>query len=757
MLAAGSACKGDSEDPASDRDIVTTDEPGDSTDGAPAPTPSPRETTAPWRALLGESSRAELRVDGVLIDFGTADQHKYTRGGWRTGWGPTVATDDGTTASDARYYRATLDVMLDEPAAELVMRARSPRGNQRVRVRDGRTEIGEAHFDKEWEVVRVAFDEPLAAGRHTLQLEFSKRSSRKWAQLDWLWLPNTAGAAPPAPVPRVLPIDIGGEARRALVAPTSRAYRFFLEVPPAASLVFDYGSDNATAFIVRAAVDGEAPHELFRETGAPTWTEKSIDLSAYADKTVWIELATEGGEGAAAWGEPEIRVAGEPKPIAGGGSAPEPAKSAIVILIDTTRVDSFAALGEGTPATPAYDAFVDEATLFTRAYNNENWTKPSVATLLTGMYPSTHQGKTEEAELSSDIDLLSEQARGAGLSTAGFVANGYVSRFFGFRYGWDRFRNYIQENRDSKAEKVYADALRWLTKHKDERFFLYIQTIDPHVTYRVGETYWRPYFEGDYEGSLGKEIDSDEQVLLSRRSAERNAKKRDDAYVRALYWGELAYHDEHMGKFLDAVKEMGVADTTLVAITNDHGEELGDHGRYGHGHNLDEYMIRAPLAIRYPPAFPAGTRVDEIVEHVDFAPTVLDALGIEPLPDADGISLLPLIRGAPDRRPYYAVIEMLGGTRAVRVGDWKLERTRDRMRLYNVAGDDPDKTLLTKTHPIALRACEVYLGEGLGMPVKRKRLADITARRTFDAAQAEITPETRQALEALGYLGGTSQ
>jgi len=209
-----------------------------------------------------------------------------------------------------------------------------------------------------------------------------------------------------------------------------------------------------------------------------------------------------------------------------------------------------------------------------------------------------------------------------------------------------------------------------------------------------------------------------------------------------------------MGRFLDKVRAWKLLDQILLVVNNDHGEELYEFGKVGHGHNLNEHMMRSPLVIRFPPLFPHGHLVEEVVEQVDLAPTIVDALGLRPLADADGSSLLPLVHGKPNRRPYYAIMEFLAGRRAVRVGDWKLMRDhQDWLRLYNVVDDPEEKTDRLADNPIARRMCEVFLGEGLGMPVKRERHQDLTVRRKLKSVKVKIGPNTRRGLEALGYFG----
>jgi choline-sulfatase len=722
--------------------------------------PSVRPKLEAFRPLLDEAARAEVDMGGLLVDLGTADQHKYTRGGWGTGWGDNQQVD-GISAAQVSDRRAHLDILSrsgeGEPK-EIAVRARSAVAGQAATVWvDGKRQ-GDIWLEPEWTVMRVPVAEgALVAGRHNVQLTFTKDGKPR-AEVDWVWLASQAGTEPPTAGLRVLPLRVGNQPKRALIAPAARTYSFFLQPPDKASLVFDYASDVGTSFQVRAQTDGAEPEELFSAKGENAWTEAQVDLARFAGKVVRLDLVATGPNGRAGWGEPAIMVppTDSDKPAMKTAPPARP-KNVVLILIDTVRADVFDPIRpDNHVETPTYDAFAGKSTVFTRAYVNENWTKPSVATTLTGLYPSTHDTKKDESALPDEVELVSQRLKKQGFATAGFVANGYVSDSFGFQRGWDVFRNYIRENKSSEADHVFGDALAWVSERKQaadgKPFFLYIQTIDPHVTYKAPAEYVQRYFPDKYTGPLGPTIDAVELQNLSQGKLKPT--ERDVTYLRAAYDAEVTFHDEQMGKFFTELQTLGRLDDTMIVITNDHGEEINDHGKFGHGHTLYDELLRSPLLMYFPGLFPAGGRIDEIVESVDITPTILDALGLEPLAQADGTSLLPLIQGKPVQRPTYALSEFLDNRRSVRVGNWKLMRsTSTWAQLYDVIADPGEKTNRIDDAQIARRMCEVHLGEGLATPDKSKRQQDITVKRQFKAGEADIDPATRQQLEALGYFG----
>ena len=729
--------------------------------------PSARPTLVTFRPLLDEAARAELDADGLFIDLGTADQHKYTRGGWRTGWGAS-AEEQGVSRVAVDGRRAWLELMVpDPPPSAIALRARSRVPGQTLSLHRGDKTLGSVELGAEWTTARLPIAPgALPAGPLRLELRTSSAAPRTpRAEVDWLWLTRAAeGAAPPAE-PRVAAMNVAGKARRALAAPGPRTLSFYLEPRSGARLVVDLGAPERATFVVSATSDDGDRTELLRESVEGRWLERVVSLERFAHRPVRLDLTTADQTGPAGWGEPEIAL--EPAAARAGlaaaaAHAPAPAappKNVVFILIDTQRADAFAPFaGPGRVArTPSFDALARQSTAFVRAYDNENWTKPSVATTLSGLYPSTHDTKKDASRLPDGVELLSEHLQAQGFATAGFVANGYISDKFGFRQGWDHFRNYIRENRPSEAEHVYSDALAWLESRPPDRpFFLYLQTIDPHVNYEVDRAYSSLYFDGSYRGPLGPSISAADQVALATRKLVPTPK--DLAWLRALYWGEVTYHDEHLGRFVADLADRQLLASTLVVVTNDHGEELGDRGRFGHGHQLHEEMVRAPLIMSYAPIFPPGAVVEDIVEQVDLAPTILDALGRRPLAGADGVSFLPLIRGEPVQRPRYAIIEFLDGKRAVRVGRSKLlVGAGDWSELYDLDSDPGETRDLATSAPIARRICQVMLGEGLAVPAKARRLRGGGSGRRFESGTADIDRGMRRQLDALGYFGGQSE
>jgi arylsulfatase A-like enzyme len=277
---------------------------------------------------------------------------------------------------------------------------------------------------------------------------------------------------------------------------------------------------------------------------------------------------------------------------------------------------------------------------------------------------------------------------------------------------------------------------------------MYVHTMEPHNPYRACDELPR-YFRGKYRGHLGREFTERDQRRYNKLA---HVSEEDRRYIRALYYCEVTTHYRRLGRFLRELAELGVLETTLLVHTSDHGEELFDHGKVDHGWSVYEEVVRSPLAIRFPPLFPAGKVVDEVVEHVDLVPTIIEALGLPGPAGLEGTSLRAAIHGRYGLVPGYAVCENY--QRAVRVASYKLcHRENGFEELFDLSRDPGEKHNVFWTHPVARRACELHLGEGRGVLPKRLRLSSTLAsgqRLVF--TKGVLDAGLRKRLEALGYF-----
>ncbi|HEY3356616.1 MAG TPA: sulfatase [Polyangia bacterium] len=743
---------------------------------APA-APPPAATVPATRALLDEVGRAELWAGGPFVDLGTPDQHKYTLGGYETGWGPLRVGPDGVTYAAAVGAAPRLVIpVADAAITALELRGRSAVRGQVVRLQVNGRPLGAAALGAAWTTVRVAVPPgALVAGPNTLELGFGAAAPVA-AEVDWVWLRAAGGPAAAPSGPRVLPLRLGGAVRRALCAPGPRRYSFHLDVDGPARLVFSYGAEHPTRFAVRAATDDGAVRELWQATtSAPGWRPAEVDLGAAAGRPLRLELEADGPVGVAGWGEPEVRH----QVAAAAGDAPAgPApRNLVLVVVDTLRAD---AVTPGAPLAahaPAVARLAAEGTSFTQAHTSANCTRPSMITILSGLAPETHGTHGLLSVIPPQVELLSTHLRRNGFATAAFHANPICGSRFGFNRDWDLFHNYHDNEEQwtpasvkTPAATLFQDALAWVRQQRRQRpFFLVVHTIEPHAPYRPAERLARPYGPAGYSGPFARGLEMNQQGrLLYGTIAPSPA---DVAAIRGRYRGEVAGHDEALDRFLQALGQDGRLDDTLVVVTSDHGESLGEHGSWGHHLSLHEEEARVPLVMRHPGTLRRGRRVEAPVELTDLAPTLVAALAAPPLPAADGASLLPLLRGqtAVAEHPVLVSHEkrrhappqpgqpfLAGGSgRALRAGRFKLIVDRDgrRTRLFDLTADPGEENDLALARPVTRRYCEILLAEAIATPRKSLRRAGTGVALTLPpAAVGRLDPALKRQLEALGYL-----
>jgi choline-sulfatase len=700
---------------------------------------------------------ADYEHHGLSIGFGTAARMKYTVGHWKTGWGKDGVDDAATAFTQVLSSNARLFVPLSSDREQtLHMRVR-PILARTLQPMLNNTSLAEVALDRG--PVFADYQVTIPAGKarsgdNQLVLRFGDANGGDKAEpLALVAAVRVAPKGAPATKPTlahasVRPVLIGGYARNAITVHAPAKLTYHIDLPKGATLSMRAGAPKgAVSMSVRVTPEGGSSTELWRGLLSDAWLLQQVPLQVYEGRVVRLELVFE-GKGSAALASPMIVTDSEPE--APKGTAP---KNVVVVLIDTQRADHLQPYNPGTRVrTPAVAALAAQGTVFEAAQAPENWTKPSVASVLTGLYPASHGTKTGDAKLSDKAVLLGEVLKEAGYTTASFLANGYVSDKFGFNQGWDHYTNYIREKRNSNAENVYRDAGRWIEEHKKRPFFAYIQTIDPHVPYDPPEELIQLYHPEPYHGVVSPRSTADQLGKAKLSPPKVNLNEDDRKYLEALYDGEVSYHDKHLGAFIDKLKRLGLYDKTLFVVTADHGEEFYDHQSYGHGHSLYQELIRVPWIMRYPGA--PAQRVASTVSTVDIAPTVLASLGVAIPPVMEGIDRSTQLFGARAPALSAAVSDFLDDRRSLRAGRWKLVLRGLTPTFFDLERDPQEQTELELgEYPVAARYCRVLLGQFLGALDRGDWLNAEPAGRSVElkGADADIDEATAAGLRALGY------
>jgi arylsulfatase A-like enzyme len=708
--------------------------------------------------LAAHAERAELRKgQALIVDFGERGDAKYTFGGWLTGTGRAQQLD-GTSVLLAPEKIVKLALPAEhDGASELGLRVRGfAKGPLTVHV-NGKTVAELQLSGDKLDTFTVPIPAgALARGENLLQLRVSRlgsapRVAQAGLAIDWLWLAPAGSAqagAPPAAAPPA-PGQTPAAAAPLRIA-SGHGLGFALEMPAHAQLRGVARAAHEAQLSLWAVRDGSPPLALGEVAASPAGTPVAIDLGRLAGEIVRLDLRA--GAADVVLEAPQI-VAVEPAPAR---AAAPPVRNAIIVLVDTLRADKLTAYRPGSRVkTPGLHAFVQSSAVMHNARTQENWTKPSVATLLSSLLPWQHNAVDGDSKVPPSVELLPELLQKRGFYTGAFIANGYVSDKFGFGQGWHTYRNYIREGRRSIAQFLAADVLEWLDKRPhDKPFFLYVHAIDPHVPYRPPKSFLAMYDAEPYGGPVdfGKTGELLEKIKIG--SLKLNA--RDKVRLEALYDAEISYHDVHFAAMMEGLQKRGLSENTAVIVTADHGEEFWDHGSVGHGHSVYDELLHVPLIARIPGVTDGKQQLRDAVGLVDVMPTLLEALGQEVPEHLVGRSFLPELRAEDQRAPRTAVSGFMRGWRTLGVGRLKLiQRTIDHGWLYDVA-DDPGETRdLAAERPLA----RAYARGLLGLTLAKHAGENDTVRkqRKHQSEKTDIDAQTEAQLRALGYVGSSKR
>ncbi len=311
----------------------------------------------------------------------------------------------------------------------------------------------------------------------------------------------------------------------------------------------------------------------------------------------------------------------------------------LLITMDTVRADRIGVYGDKTALTPHLDEFSEKSFCFLNALSSSAATPVSHASILTGLQPYNHGVRVIYAEsgcrLPASVETLAERLKKSGRRTAAFLSSFTVSEFYGLNQGFDVFDSGIQESSGEAFQKSNDDvwrwslnenqrrsddttnaALKWLKANKDP-FFLWIHYWDPHDPQILPP----PMYLAPFTDPSTKKIKKNPRI----------------------YEAEIHYMDAQIGRLIRSLKEKGIYNDTMLIITADHGQGLGDHDWWFH-RILYQEQIKTPILIRLPRQAGPGV-INDLVRTVDIAPTVIDYLDLSHSAKSDGCSLIPVMEG----------------------------------------------------------------------------------------------------------------
>lgn len=393
----------------------------------------------------------------------------------------------------------------------------------------------------------------------------------------------------------------------------------------------------------------------------------------------------------------------------------------VFVTLDTLRADRLPAYGFKGVDTPNLDAFASEGVVFDHVTTTVPLTLPAHSTLMTGRLPSRHGVRDNGGYfLGEEEETLAEKFKNAGYETGAFVAAWVLAAKWGIGQGFDTYSDAFDLSKyktlslgtvQKPGDEVMTDALAWLETRKTKPFFAWIHLYDPHTPYDPPEPF-------------------------------------KSKYADRPYIGEIAYTDSVLGRLRDFLRTNNLLERTIVVLTADHGEGLGDHDESTHAFFVYDSTMHVPLIVRTP--WGDTGRAGSPVSSADIAPTLLDLTGLTPFAKTDGKSAARLILDPGAEVNHDSYVETYftrfhfgwQHLRGLRVGEWKFIDAPE-PELYKVS-EDPGET------------ANLYKANSLRAEEMKKRLIALAGDGNHALPErANMDPETLERLAALGYVGST--
>jgi arylsulfatase len=436
-----------------------------------------------------------------------------------------------------------------------------------------------------------------------------------------------------------------------------------------------------------------------------------------------------------------------PGPESGSGRKPD----IILITVDALRADHLGLYGYDRPTSPHLDAFSREAVVVRDHIAQAPYTKASIASLFTGLFPTAHKAFTTSRSFSDTmsghvagelpvtdvldprLETLAERLASAGYQTHGLNTNPFLLAEFGFAQGFERYEFLVTGENFSNAPDVIARAFEVLdARDRSRPLFLWFHLMEPHSPYTPAARL-RHVFPPRTPPLLAPP-ETIPAWIVSEGSL-------DARVYEALYDADIREADDAIGAFLSGLKARGMWEASVVVVTSDHGEEFFDHGGFEHNRTLYDEMLRVPLIVKAP-GLPPGIREAQ-TQSVDLLPTLAAAAGLT-IADLHGTDIWRVLRGTGEGERY-AVSELVGNRYALRTREWKLISTlaglhelydlrQDPHEQRNVVGSELDRTVQFRDVLTRILASSAMMGQKL------------------QGQFAPIQPRVLERLKALGYV-----
>ena len=473
-------------------------------------------------------------------------------------------------------------------------------------------------------------------------------------------------------------VDVHGDVRTAVLTPPGHAFRSEFTVPRGATLRLAQATETRVSVPVTFRVvvenDGTGERILHETTIEPcrsregcVWRDAAIALADMQGQSIRLRFETETAEpldlfqGFPAWAGLEVIAA----------TKEEPPPNVILIVLDTLRSDRLSLNGNPRNTSPNLDLWArSRGVVFDNVVAPSPWTLPSHVSIFTGLDALSHGVNTGDP-MPSALLSMAEVLRENGYTTHATTGGAYLTDHYGVMQGFDRYHYYhrpVVDSTEAGNDLVEGidHTIEWLENNTDRPFFLFFHTYEIHTPYRAREPFFSQFYQ-PRPGEPNPPVDTLPFAPLRENGYLMTAGLQarydgpdsplqqisDDHFpmVQALYDSGVSFADLHLKRLLDKLEALGLDGETVVVVTSDHGESLGERGKADHK-SLEDWELLVPLIIAAPEkAHPAGRRVSNQVRLIDVFPTVLELVGLQPPDEVDGRSLVPLFNNPATAHP----------------------------------------------------------------------------------------------------------
>lgn len=549
---------------------------------------------------------------------------------------------------------------------------------------------------------------------------------------------------------------VGKASMNSLLLPPPGMASLEVNIPENAILKFTLGMENfgfeewvsGSTISVTFTEKGGIKHLLYENSIDPSntkywlWKNVEIDLSRLANKKGLLRFETSKLNTERS----DFLLIANPK-IMAPASSHQP--NVILISIDTLRKDHLSLYGYAKPTSPFIDKLSSESVVFKNAIAPAPYTLPSHMTMMTSLFPGTHQIVRENLtpRLSKHWLTLAQILKANGYQTAGFTGGGQVHPVFGFDKGMEAYGFKPKE----KSEFTFKKGKKWIAGTLGHPFFLFLHTYDVHTPYDPPPPYdkmFAPNYKGNIDNWKTPRKPINNQLDFNR--------------VISLYDGEIRYVDSQIQNLVSHLKEQGIYDNSLIIITSDHGEEFMERGLMAaHGHTLYNELLHVPLVMKFPKGKWSKTFINDPVGLADLLPTVLDYLEISPPKHIQGISLIKAIKnGGVDssltKRIIFSERELreLGGTdlkmetSAQTLSEKYYQRVNKPDEFYDISLDPEEQKNIFGTR----KERESNLQDQVKKYRRKNKTLHLLSLDQQPPSTVDMDEELEDQLRALGYL-----